>query len=377
MKVLLVDKNLVEPVHRAKWRALADMPGVSLTAIAPARWRENYRWIDCIPAPGDGFPITTLPTAWPGREARGFYWYGLGAAMRRAAPDALIAFEEPYGLFAWQCVQAARALPNPPAVALYSWDNLSDRRNYPYRGSALLARIERHVMKHARQVWCANSAAERLYEPAYPGRVRLVPFALDLARFIPADAARRPPASPAGLQVGYVGRLLAMKGLDTVIDALAGLGPEFQLTLLGSGPARAELEARAAAAGLGGRVRFEAAIPSDEVPARLRNFDALVLPSRTTPRWKEQFGRVLVEAMASGVPVIGSSSGAIPEVLGDAGLIFPEGDATALAAALERLRTEPALGADLRERGLRRSLEYGPERFARRVHALLEEMIAS
>ena len=71
-------------------------------------------------------------------------------------------------------------------------------------------------------------------------------------------------------------------------------------------------------------------MPSTEVPAVLRALDVLVLPSLTTPSWKEQFGRVLQEAMACAIPVVGSDSGEIPHVIGDAGLVTPEGDAAAL-----------------------------------------------
>jgi glycosyltransferase involved in cell wall biosynthesis len=86
-----------------------------------------------------------------------------------------------------------------------------------------------------------------------------------------------------------------------------------------------------------------------------QGIDLLALPSLTTPRWAEQFGRVLVEAMSRGVPVVGSSSGAIPEVIGDAGLIFPEGDAMALATTIRRICDSAALRADLIARGLDRA----------------------
>jgi glycosyltransferase involved in cell wall biosynthesis len=104
------------------------------------------------------------------------------------------------------------------------------------------------------------------------------------------------------------------------------------------------------------RVSFDAQIPSSQMPAYYRQLDVLVLPSRTRPNWKEQFGRVLVEAMACGVPVIGSDSGEIPHVIGDAGLIFPEGKADILRAHLSRLMGDPTLHADLARRGRERVL---------------------
>jgi glycosyltransferase involved in cell wall biosynthesis len=109
---------------------------------------------------------------------------------------------------------------------------------------------------------------------------------------------------------------------------------------------------------IGERVEFRGQLPSADLPAEYHRFDTLVLPSLTRANWKEQFGRVLVEAMASGVPVIGSDSGAIPGVVGDAGLIVPEGDVGALARALGDLRGQARLSAALIERGRARFLAH-------------------
>jgi glycosyltransferase involved in cell wall biosynthesis len=127
-----------------------------------------------------------------------------------------------------------------------------------------------------------------------------------------------------------------------------------------------------------GQVEFSAAVSADQMPACLAEADVLVLPSRTTPVWKEQFGRVLVEAMSCGTPVVGSDSGAIPEVIGDAGLIFAEGDAEALAACLRRLAQSPELRRELGERGRRRVAEhYTVERIARQTVELWRGLLAA
>ena len=95
------------------------------------------------------------------------------------------------------------------------------------------------------------------------------------------------------------------------------------------------------------------------MPAQYHEIDVLAVPSLTTPTWKEQFGpRATIEAMASGIPVVGSDSGAIPNVIGDVGLVVPEGDVDALAAALYLLRNDPEMRRDLGERGRERVLAY-------------------
>src|SRR5258708_39332796 len=115
--------------------------------------------------------------------------------------------------------------------------------------------------------------------------------------------------------------------MDSVLEAAAQLGSGFEVRLVGAGPEISALRAHCATLGLESRVRFVAALPPAQGAAPLCELDALVLPSLTTPVWKEQFGRVLTEALACEVPVVGSSSGAIPGGIGQAGLIFPEGGA--------------------------------------------------
>jgi len=98
-------------------------------------------------------------------------------------------------------------------------------------------------------------------------------------------------------------------------------------------------------------------IPHQDLSKYLSLMDVLVLPSKTMPTWKEQFGRVLIEAMACQVSVIGSSSGAIPEVIGKAGLVFKEGNAADLRAKIEQLKSSPKVRKELAQKGYRRVLD--------------------
>jgi glycosyltransferase involved in cell wall biosynthesis len=105
--------------------------------------------------------------------------------------------------------------------------------------------------------------------------------------------------------------------------------------------------------------------------------DAFVLPSLTRPNWIEQFGRVLPEAMACETPVIGSRSGEIPHVIGDAGLVFAEGNVPELVACVQKLLDDPQLYADLASRGRQRVLEnYTQERIAQQTYEVYQEMLA-
>jgi glycosyltransferase involved in cell wall biosynthesis len=129
--------------------------------------------------------------------------------------------------------------------------------------------------------------------------------------------------------------------------------------------------------GISKRVRFLGRVASMQMPGFYGSLDVLVLPSRTRPNWKEQFGRVLVEAMACGVVVVGSDSGEIPHVIGEAGLIFPEGDAGALRRQLTRLWDNPDLRIELSRRARQRVLDhYTQERVALATFAVYQEMLA-
>ncbi len=201
-------------------------------------------------------------------------------------------------------------------------------------------------------------AAGVLRAKGYAGTVAVIPqFGVDPAIFSPADvdAGRE---APRPFRIGYAGGLLPEKGLDDLLRACATLDGAWELALAGEGEAQPGLASLAAELGIGDRVRFAGRAESTAMPAFYRSLDAVVLSSHTTPAWKEQFGRVLVEAMACQVPVIGSDSGEIPNVIGDAGLIFPEGDVAALARHLRALMDDPALrqrfGAAGRQRVLAR-----------------------
>jgi glycosyltransferase involved in cell wall biosynthesis len=128
--------------------------------------------------------------------------------------------------------------------------------------------------------------------------------------------------------------------------------------------------------GLDRRVVWVPTVSHTVVPDYINTMDVLVLPSLTTPRWKEQFGHVLIEAMACQVPVIGSDSGAIPEVIGDAGIVIPEGDSNALARAIERLRSSEAERVAIGRRGREQVLaHFTNERIAQKTWLFWQEIL--
>lgn len=134
---------------------------------------------------------------------------------------------------------------------------------------------------------------------------------------------------------GFAGRFIPEKGILDLVDAFAHLGPDYGLALIGDGPQKGEIQSRIAALNLADRIQFIPPQNAVGLAAHYRALDLVVLPSRTIRTWKEQYGRVLMEAMRCGTPVVGSDSGAIPCVIADPACVFPEGDAVAMAAAIK------------------------------------------
>ena len=173
-----------------------------------------------------------------------------------------------------------------------------------------------------------------------PRRTRVIPIGVDTVRFAPHAAVRAGIRASFGWDdgtpvVGFVGRFVPEKGLELLTSVLGGLRRPWRALFVGSGPLDAPL--RQWAAPFGDRVQIAATVAHDAVPDWLNAMDVLCAPSQTTRTWREQFGRMLIEAFAVGLPVIASDSGEIPHVVGDAGIVLPERDAAAWTTTLDAL----------------------------------------
>jgi glycosyltransferase involved in cell wall biosynthesis len=252
----------------------------------------------------------------------------------------------------------------------FSWQNIQQKYPFPF------GRMERHVLAQVDYAIAGNEASAAVWRAkGYQGAIKVIPqFGVDPDIFKPP--ARRDPGR--GFVIGSAGRrLVPEKGIDLLLKAAAQLPGIWRLQIAGDGPQRRELESLAKELGIAERVQFDGVIGSEQMPAYLSQLDVLVLPSRSTPTWKEQFGRVLVEAMSCEVVVVGSDSGEIPNVIGEAGLIFPEGDIEGLQCHLHDLHLDAALRRRLSQSGRQRVLaQYTQEQVAAQTVGVYREMVA-
>lgn len=297
----------------------------------------------------------------------------LGPTLRRWRPDAVLCYGEASELGTWQVVRAVRRHCPTARVVVYSFENVD--RDFSGFPRCLRRWAERATLARVDAVAAASrSAAERLRRLGLPeAKIRVVMPGASPDEFHPhqAEAARRELAADGDFLIGYVGRLVPEKGLDLVLRALAELPGHCRLAVAGAGPAEPELRGLAAELGLGERVRWLGRVPRERIADHFAALEVLVLPSRGTATWREQFGMVLAEAMLCGTPVIGSDSGAIPEVIGDGGLVFAEDDHRALADHLRRLADDEGYRRELAERARTRAAHLTTERLAAELLAVL------
>jgi L-malate glycosyltransferase len=242
---------------------------------------------------------------------------------------------------------------------LFTWDNVNHQPRQPLL--ALKMALWRIAVRRTSMVVCGNAEAQRLLQTkGYRGRSCVLP---QLAT--PTEPFEAGQQAPPGLnRIGYIGRLVPEKGLRTLFAALSQLlDTAWTLTIVGDGPLRQELEQLAHP--WAGRVQFTGALPQDAIPHTLSRMDIFVLPSEATARWKEQFGYTLALAMMAGKVVIGSTCGAIPEVIGSGGLVVPEGDPAAVAVALRRVMSDAGLREELGRKARQEALaRYSPSAVA-------------
>jgi glycosyltransferase involved in cell wall biosynthesis len=365
MRILMLSKACVVGAYQRKLEEMAKLPGVDLRVLVPPSWRDPDRGVLPLErAHVNGYDLRVTPIRFNGHFHLNYYPQ-IGREIRQFQPDILHMDEEPYNVATWHALWQARRAG--AKTLFFSWQNIN--RRYPW-----IVRVGENwaLRRVTYAIMGTPSAAEVWRAKGYAGPLAVIPqFGVDPDLFKPLER----PRSGGTFTVGFVGRLVEEKGGALLLEALAQLDGLWQLDIIGDGPEKSSLLAQARRLRCADRVTF-GILPSMRMPGYYQGLDALAIPSLTRDNWKEQFGRVIIEAMACGVPVIGSSSGAIPDVIGDAGLVVPEGDVSALAASLRQLMHTPDLRRDLAERGRQRILaRYTQAQVAAQTVAVYREIL--
>lgn len=323
--------------------------GWEITLIAPATWRLYVPYPQrYVPEKHETFRAVPLPVYadWHGVI---FGYKKIHKALNESCPDLLLVYEEPYSRVAFQLMRwsVARNIP----LVVQTCQDLLKRYPPPF------CWMEQAVLRHTSVGLGLNrTCLDVLKQKGYEGPSLVVPSGVDVARY--QDSTVEPmfkkSTGQSEFRIGYVGRLSSEKGVDTILTALQMLPENVELVVAGDGPERTRLRQLAERLGIEQRIRWLGAVEHAELPAVYASLDVLVLASRTRPNWQEQFGRVSIEAMAAGVPVVGTRCGAIPEVLGDAGILVDEDAPQALAEAIVEVISHNEFRQRLTRRGRER-----------------------
>lgn len=367
MRVLLLSKACIVGQYQTKLTTLAAMPDMNLTVVVPPGWRDERGFIPLERKHIEGYALRVAPLRFNG-HFHTHYYPTLAEILNNVRPDVLHIDEEPYNLATFHATMNMRRINTDARILFFSWQNLLRRYPPPF------AWMEQYVYAHADAAIAGSVDAETvLRTKGFKKQISVIPQFGVPNSFAPAPAA----PLPHPFTLGYAGRLVREKGIEILLRALAQVRGDWQLKILGSGPLFQPLEKLARDLDLTARVHFAPWAASDEMPTFYHSLDILVVPSLTQPNWKEQFGRVIMEAMACAVPVVGSDSGEIPNVIGDAGIIVPEGNANALAHALESLIQNETHRRELGARGRARALAlYSQQRVVNDTYALYQTLNA-
>lgn len=373
MNLLVVSHPAVIPANQQFYAELEALTGWRITLVVPRDWTHEYgrvqggaRWprfqgrVEAVPV----WPVGSIPLH--------RYRASVTRLLERQRPDVLYVQHEPYALATVQFYQGNKRWRHVP-FGFYAAQNILKRYPFPFGA------WERKVLSGARFACpVSGEARDLLLRKGFAGESSVMPLGVDPEVYRPSPPPDRLAGLGAGRRlIGFVGRLSEEKGLDTLVRAVARLPVDdpVSLVVVGDGPFAASLDALVDELGIRSRVLRLGYVPHDQVAAYYSAFDLLVLPSRTRPNWREQFGRVIIEALACGTPVVGSSSGEIPALIRSlgGGAVFPEGDAAALASVLANLLARPALRAELAARGRKEVLvRYGNRTLAARFAELVE-----
>jgi glycosyltransferase involved in cell wall biosynthesis len=344
-----------------------------VTCVAPARYRADHGWADFRGLPAE--PCRALGVRAFGTRSPHLFAYGPSMrSLLRDRWDLVFAWEEPYVVAGAELA----ALTRPDArFTFLTFQNI--RKRYPPPFSWL----ERYTLaRSSGWLYSGHSVFEVQHaEPGYRDRPsELGPLGVDLGMFRPDSEARRRVRASLGWDdtgptvVGYVGRFVPEKGLRFLMRVLEQCEPPWRMLFLGGGELEPELKHWATTQA--DRVRV-VSVPHDRVPDYVNAMDLLCAPSETARNWREQFGRMLIEGFACGVPVIGSDSGEIPHVVGEAGIVAREGDTTAWVRAVNELLHDVGRRRELGERGLARAQAvYAWPVVARRYLDFFERLLA-
>lgn len=387
MKILVASHTYIVDLNCEKLKILTEIePNVDVTVVVPKRWKPGgvqNKIVETKPWHEGNFRVVPVSNFSQNNQPLLTFGTDILSVLKEFRPNIIQVEQGAKSIGYAELITLNRLLGLQAKNCFFTWWNI------PYMNKFPISWLESYNLKNTDGLVAGNQDAEDiLRDHGYTGASKVMPqLGIDEVLFSPSPQPQL--ASKLGIRagefvIGFVGRFVPEKGILTLIKALAQLTDlPWKCLLLGRGTLQETILDEATAAGIKDRIILVESVPHDKVPRYINVMSTLVLPSETSISvktltavgWKEQFGHVLIEAMACKVPVIGSDSGEIPNVIGDTGLIFREGDIAALENSLRQMIEQPALCQKLAELGYNRAMsEYTNKALAKSLLDFYQEL---
>lgn len=358
MKVLIISHTYIAQINRDKWKVLSQKhPTITLKVIIPTIWPTHlftHRTKDLIPENTNNCEFIALNANNTGNEI--LYRYNfkeLYTLIKIFKPDILHVEQGDNALCYAQAIACIKLLRLKTKCLFFTWVNWKPKHSLKYK--LIWGLIEKFNRKFSVGAFVGNHDAQiLLQEKKFTKPIKILPqLGVNNHIFIPAQK------SPTKKIISFIGRLVPEKGVLMLLDVFTELHkefPEWELLYVGDGPCKQELQTYIIKHNLIHHVYITPPVAHPDVSLILQKTSILVLPSYDTHDWREQFGHVLIEAMACKIPVIGSNAGEIPNVIGDTGIIFEQKNKQSLLACLKTLMQNQDMRKRLGEKGYERVL---------------------
>jgi len=377
MKILSISHSCVVSEYQKRMAEVARYSDMELSLLVPKYWFQFNKKVKLEKISDACYCIISVqPVTWGWRENRlrnvTHIYPGIKRILEAIRPDIIELWEEPFSaVTAHTTFWAKRTIPWTKII-FFSAQNVLKKYPPP------LSVFEKYTYKNACYAFLMNDeVAQVLRKKGYGGEYHVLPLGVDPEVFCKKDVV--PLKERLGLRdfvVGFVGKITRQKGILDLIEAVSKINGKIQLLIIGNGNLKEEVRHLIKISGLEKRSILMDAVPHSQIPDYLNCMDILIFPSITLPNVKEQFGRVLIEAMACQVPVIGSNCGEIPAILKGTGLIFREGDVKDLRSKIVLLMKDGNLRKRIVKQGYQKVIDnYTWKDIAQKQYRVYKKLI--
>ncbi|MCS7184479.1 MAG: glycosyltransferase family 4 protein [bacterium] len=362
MKLVFISHVYLVSENQKKLNALSKFMEIFL--ITPNKWNDYILKEIKMNKINVNFKYYDLPIFFCGNELR-YYFKSITLKLNKIKPDVIVV-DNGISLVYAQTIISKKIFSKKSKIGFFTWVNMDISKGI------LIRLIKNFCLNNTDFAIFGNEDAMKIHTKTHKFPYIILPqLGVDFEYF---QNAKPVELKTQGFVIGYVGRLVKEKGIYTLIDAVKKLDFKTTLIFIGDGAEREKIINYKT----NGKTEIILIPPVEhhKIPSYMKLMDVFVLPSITTSYWKEQFGHVLIEAMAAGVPVIGSSSGEIPNVIKNAGLIFEENNSEKLAECIKKIYYDRKLQQELIEKGKNRVLEnYTHEAIALKLNEFLKSIL--